>query len=125
MVRQPDPARKTYRRCPRHLRFQRTIHHKLETLTRTDIARCRGGLRLLGLVFGVDAAFDGVTPDDDVLLGEGQWDSSGDFEPELDQVDAGDHVGDGMFHLYAGVHLDDVLLALDVVEDKLDGTRIA
>ena len=70
-------------------------------------------------VLGVDAALDGVTADPDVVLLAAQGLARGDADLLLDEVDAGDQLRDGVLHLDAGVHLDEVeLLALD---EELDG----
>ena len=70
-------------------------------------------------VFGVDAAFDGVAVDDDFLLRHWQVAAGGDADLLQHEVDIGDHLGDGMFDLDAGVHLDEVEFA--VLVEEFDG----
>ncbi len=59
----------------------------------------------------------------DVLLGEGQGLARGHQDLRLDQVDARDHLRHRVLDLDAGVHLDEVIVAL-LVDDELDGARI-
>src|SRR5262245_12275055 len=58
-----------------------------------------------------------------VLLLEGQRRSRGDAYLLDDEIDAGDHLGDRVLDLEAGVHLDEVELAALV--EELDGTHPA
>ena len=59
----------------------------------------------------------------DVFLLERQRLAGGDADLRLDQVDAGDHFRDRMLDLDAGVHLDEVEVAL-LVDDELDGAGV-
>ena len=74
-------------------------------------------------VFGVDAAFDGMAPELDVLLLEAELFAGGDAYLLLHDVDAGDHFGDRMFDLHAGVHFDEEELA--VLVQELERARAA
>src|SRR6056297_538623 len=56
-------------------------------------------------MFGVDAAFDSVTGERDIVLGEAQFGAGGDPDLFDDEVNAGDHLSDGMLDLKARVHL--------------------
>ncbi len=58
---------------------------------------------------------------DDVLLREGERRARGDADLLVHEVDAGDHLGHGMLDLDAGVHLDEVELA--VLVEELDRAR--
>ena len=58
-----------------------------------------------GGVLGVDAHLDGVSPQLDVLLAEAQRLAGRHPELLLHQVEPADHLGGGVFHLQAGVHL--------------------
>ena len=49
--------------------------------------------------------------------------AGGDAQLRLHQVDAGDGLGDRMLHLDAGVHLDEVELAV-LVHEELDGAGV-
>ena len=81
-----------------------------------DLAgRGREGLRVLG----VDADFDGVAVERDLVLGQRQGFARGDLDLLVDDVDAGDALGDRVLDLDAGVHLDEVELA--VLVEELDG----
>lgn len=69
-------------------------------------------------VFGVDAAFDGVTS---WLEGFSfQAAACGDVDLLADEIDVVALLGDRMLHLDAGVHLHEVEL-LVLVEQELDG----
>ena len=56
-----------------------------------------------------------------VVLGERQQLAGGDAQLQLDEVEAGDGLGDRVLDLQAGVHLQEVELAGGVVEQELDG----
>jgi hypothetical protein len=64
-----------------------------------------------------------MATDADVLLGDRQGLTGGDAQLLLDEVDAGDHLGDRVFDLDTGVHLDEVELA--VLIQELEGARTA
>ena len=78
----------------------------------------RGGCEL-EWILGIDAALDGVPLQFDVALAQCELLAGGDADLLLHQVDAGDEFGHGMFDLQAGVHLDEVELAILV--EKLEG----
>ena len=67
-------------------------------------------------MLGVDAALDGMAVERDVLLREGQRRAGGDADLLVHEVDPGDHLGDRMLDLDAGVHLDEVEFAVLVQE---------
>ena len=83
----------------------------------------RRGAKVVVGVFGVDPALDRMAADDDVLLAEGQRLAGGDPDLLLDQVDAGDHLGDGMLDLDAGVDLDEVEVVVGV-DQELAGAGV-
>ncbi len=58
-------------------------------------------------VLGVDAALDGPAVELHVRLLEGQLLAVGGADHQLDEVDAGDHLGDRMLDLEARVHLEE------------------
>ena len=60
---------------------------------------------------------------DDVLLGEAQLVARGDADLLLHDVDARDHLGDGVLHLHAGVHLHEEEVAA-LVQQELDGAGV-
>ena len=74
-------------------------------------------------VFGVDAALDRVAGERDVPLLERQPLARGDPDLLLDDVDAGQELGDRMLDLEAGVHLEEIEVAL-VVEEELEGPGV-
>ena len=61
----------------------------------------------------------------DVVLRERQLLAGGDHQLLAHQVDAGDHLGDRMLDLDAGVHLDEVEAAVLVQELERAGAAIA
>ena len=72
-------------------------------------------------IFGVQACLDGMTVSADLVLRERQGFTRGDAELPFDEVEPGDHLGNGMLDLQARVHLEEIE-ALTVVQE-LDGTR--
>ena len=53
----------------------------------------------------------------------GQTSPRGDPDLRLHDVDAGDRFGNRMLHLNAGVHFDEVQLAV-LIHQELDGSRV-
>jgi hypothetical protein len=86
-----------------------------------ETRRRREGLGILG----IDPALDGMAGEGDVLLREGQVGAGSNADLLLDQVEAGDHLGDRMLDLEARVHLDEVELATLVQELDSAGAAIA
>ena len=75
-------------------------------------------------ILGVDAGLDGVPGHRDVVLRDRQLLACRDAHLLFDQVDAGDHFGDRVFDLQAGVHLHEEELVGPVRgDDELDGAR--
>jgi hypothetical protein len=69
-------------------------------------------------MLGVDAALDGVAANFELRGQNGvQPLSGGDAQLRLHDVHAGDGLGDGVLHLDAGVHLDEVELAVLVHQE--------
>ena len=64
-----------------------------------------GGQESAGRILGVHPGLDRVPAQLDVVLGERQLLAGRDPQLPLDQVQAGDRLGDRMFHLQPGVHL--------------------
>ncbi len=81
-----------------------------------DTAR-RGGE--IVRVFGVDADFDAVAAEADVLFLDREGQAGGDPDLLGDEVNAGEHFGHGVFDLNARIHLHEIKLAVFV--EKLDG----
>ena len=75
------------------------------------------GLRVLR----IDAAFDGVPVEADLLLAERQRRAGRDPDLLDDEIEPGDHLGDGVLDLEARVHFDEIELAVLVQElDRAD-----
>jgi hypothetical protein len=81
-------------------------------------------LGVLRVDAGLHSTATGVR--DDVLLLQAEGLARGDAQLQLDQVQAGDHLGHGVLHLQAGVHLAEVEVLGDGVDQKLysAGTHI-
>ena len=62
-------------------------------------------------VLGVDTAFDRRAADLNLALFERQRLARRDTDALLDQIGAGDHLGDAVLDLNAGVHLNEIELA--------------
>ena len=76
-------------------------------------------------ILGVEADLDGVAGRDDVFLSQRQGFAHGHPELELDEVEAGHHLGDGVLDLEPGVHLDEPEGLSVVVDEELAGAGIA
>ncbi len=82
-----------------------------------------GGGELLRM-FGIDPALDGVAANGHRFgKNAGQRFARGDAQLRFHQVDAGHRLGDRMLHLDAGVHLDEVELAV-LIHEELDRTGV-
>src|SRR3989442_1218119 len=77
----------------------------------------RGTKRLR--ILRIDAALDGVADDGDLVLRRRQVAAGGDADLLQHEVDVGDALGNGMLDLDAGVHFDEIELA--VLVQELDG----
>ena len=73
-------------------------------------------------LLGVHAALDGVAAVRDVVLRERQRVARRHADHLFHEIGARDHLGDGVFHLDARVHLHEVVVQL-IVQQKLDGAR--
>src|SRR5471032_2104764 len=76
-------------------------------------------------IFRIDAAFDGMALEHDVLLGEAQRRAGGDADLLAHDVDASDGFADGMFHLQPRVHFNEIEAAIFVEEFNRAGAQIA
>jgi len=83
------------------------------------------GAEILGPVFGVDAALDGVAGEMHVVLGEAQRFAFGDRDLFGDQVEPADRLGDRMLDLDARVHLEEVEGVALAVDEQFDGAQPA
>ena len=77
-----------------------------------------------GRVFGVDAALDGMAALAEMDLFEGEALPACDADLPVDQVQAGDQLGDRMLDLQAGVHLEEIEFVRVGVDDELDGAGV-
>src|SRR5512133_3776217 len=80
-----------------------------------DAARRR---RKFERILGVDAALYGMPAQHHVALAQAQLLAGGDADLLLHQVQAGDHLGDRVFHLDARIHFDEIELTALVQELK-------
>ena len=80
------------------------------------IGRSRGA-GLGGRVFGVKAHLDGMAIEFDLILGQRQWPAFGDHQLPGYQILTGDQFGDRVFHLQAGVHFQEVEVAVFVDQE--------
>ena len=83
-----------------------------------------GGDEALG-VFGVDAAFHGVTTNHDILLADRQGQTSSNVQLLFDDVDASNHLGHRVLNLHAGVHLNEVEVAVFIEELERASAAVA
>src|SRR5258708_25444249 len=74
---------------------------------------------------GIDAGWDRVAANLDVVLRHRQPLAGGDADLLLDDVDTGDHLGHRMLDLDACIHLDEVELAFFVEVLESTGTAVA
>ena len=92
-----------------------------------ELAGIRG--KIVGGVLSGDTALDGIATQLDGILaldtdiGVGERQALGDVDLGPYQVDAGDHLGDGVLHLDAGVHFDEVVVAV-LVHQEFHGTGV-
>ncbi|MDT4863278.1 hypothetical protein FQZ97_979760 [compost metagenome] len=82
-------------------------------------------LEILQRVFGVDAHLDGGALRRAAHCLPVQCVAGGHAQHALDQVEAGDHLGDRVLHLQAGVHFKEVEGIAGAVVDELDGAGAA
>ena len=69
------------------------------------------GQKVARRILGVDAGLDGVAAQGELVLGQRQGFAGGDTQLPFHQVLAGDHLGDGMFHLQTRIHFHEVEIA--------------
>ena len=106
-----------------HVRFHRRVDAYAESAWRAVLRDQSGTGRKLFRVFGVDATFETVPAELDVVLLEGEGLAVGEPDLLLDEIDAGHHFGDRMLHLDAGVHFHEEEVVV-LVEQELDGADI-
>ena len=85
----------------------------------------RAGLEVLQRVFGVDPYFDGSALRSAVQRGPVQRIACGHAQHAFDQIQAGDHLGDRVLDLQAGVHFEEVEVVAGGVVDEFHGAGAA
>jgi len=73
-------------------------------------------------IFRVDAAFNGMTVERYIFLRQGEFFPGGNADLFLDDVNAGDHFRNRMFHLHTGVHFHEIELVV-IAQQKFNGSR--
>ena len=76
-------------------------------------------------IFGIQTALDRVAGNSDLILGDGQRLACGYAQLFFDDVKAGDHFGNRMFDLYAGVHFYEIEFAFFVQKLKRARAQVA
>jgi len=76
-------------------------------------------------MFGVDAALNRMAVQPDVFLTQAEWDAAGNEDLLDHNIHPRHHFGDGVLHLHAGIHLDEVELSVLVEELKGAGAAVA
>ena len=104
---------------------QPAIDPDMHPAGRVVIGDLAGAGREIERVFGVDPAFDRVALELDFVLRDRQRLARCDTDLFADQVDPGDHFGDRVLDLQAGVHFDEIELAVFPQEFDRAGTAIA
>ena len=73
----------------------------------------------------IDPAFDGMAGEGDIFLREGQFFAGRDAYLFAHQIDPGDFLGDRVFHLQTGIHLDEEELAILIKEFHCADAKIS
>jgi hypothetical protein len=110
-------------RDDRHVRFHRRVDSYTESAWRAVLGDYPRAGRKFFRIFGVDATFETMPDEFDVLLFEREGLPVGKPDLLLNEVDAGHHFGDGVLHLDAGVHFHKEEVVV-LVEQELDGADI-
>src|SRR6185437_16339341 len=108
----------------RHIvaRLEVTVDANARAARRAEVRDAARARRETGqVVLGIDPALDRMTFEPHVLLADRERLAGRNAKLLLDEIDAGDHLGDRMLDLDARVHLHEVELARFLVEDELDG----
>ena len=83
--------------------------------------RAGSGEEVTGGVLGAHPRLDRVAAQDDVVLGQGERLAGGDAQLQLDEVQAGHQLSDGVLDLEPGIDLQEVVLGRIVgIGDELD-----
>ena len=106
-----------------HVRLHRRVDSYTESAWRAVFGDDSRTGRKLFRIFGVDATFETMTDEFDVLLFEREGLPVGKPDLFLNEVDAGHHFGDSMFDLNSGVHFHEEEVVV-FIEQELDGTDI-
>jgi len=85
-----------------------------------------GRQEVLRWIFRINADFDGMTADGQILLPTRQWFASGHPQLPLDEILTGDHLGHRMLNLQARVHFHKVEGTVGIEQElHCPGTDIA
>ena len=97
------------------------VHADMRVLRRRAVVGqpAGGGQEVAEGVLRIDAGLDGPAVQVDIVLLQRQLLARRDADHQFHQIEAGDQLGDRMLHLEAGVHLQEVEVALRV-HDELD-----
>ena len=101
------------------------IHTHTGAAWRVPGGDATGGRNELVRVFRIHPALDGVATDLDLALGEGQLFASRHHDLRLHDVHARDQLGHRVLHLHAGVHFNEIELAVFVQELERARTAVA
>src|SRR5579871_711113 len=93
---------------------------------KAHIGELTGGWHeIVAWILGADAGFDRMTLAANIALRERQTFAGRDAQHDLDDVDAGDHFGDGMLHLETGIDLEEkIFVAADDELDRADAAIV-
>ncbi len=109
-----------------HRHFAALVHARVDANLPGNLGRrhelddpAGGRQEVAERILGVDPAFDRPAVAAHVLLRQGQPLAGRDADHQLDQIEAGDRLGDRVLDLQAGVHLEEIE-RLVPVDDELD-----
>ncbi len=75
-------------------------------------------------VLGIDTALKGMAIDTDVVLADAEAGSASDSQLFLDDIHTGNHFCDRVFHLYAGIHFNEIELFVLIQEFQGTGAAV-
>ena len=100
--------------------IKRAVHAHPKPAWRVVLCHRARAWRECGHAFRVDPALDGMSRYDQIVLGERHRFTRSNTDLLLNQVNAEDFLGNRMFDLKPGVHLDEIKLAIFI--QKFDGS---
>ena len=78
----------------------------------------------MGRIFSIDTTLNRVSMLVEITLCEGEFLACGNSDLPLDKVNACYKLGNGMFHLQAGVHFKKIVGRCFWIEDEFDGASV-